>query len=153
MKLRSYETIRYKMKQTELVGSGMYYIRQLYLGLLDFTYEDKYDSIRNEDIVQVSKDLYAMRQMPFPDSTHFICSFTHLNSYGANYYGYLWSRVFAQDMFSVFKQKGVMDTNTGLRYRHDILEAASSKDEMDMLRDFLGREPNSKAFLESIGVQ
>lgn len=140
-----------KMKQTQLVGSGMYYMRQVYLGMLDFTYEDKYNSAKN--ILDISKDLYSIRQMPFPDGAHFICSFTHLNGYAANYYGYLWSRVFAEDMFSVFEQNGVMDIKTGLRYRHDILEAASTKQEIDMLRDFLGRDPNSNAFLKSIGVQ
>lgn len=140
-----------KMKQTQLVGSGMYYMRQVYLGMLDFTYEDKYNSAKN--ILDISKALYSIRQMPFPDGAHFICSFTHLNGYAANYYGYLWSRVFAEDMFSVFEQNGVMDIKTGLRYRHDILEAASTKQEIDMLRDFLGRDPNSNAFLKSIGVQ
>jgi thimet oligopeptidase len=81
-----------------------------------------------------------------------IASFTHLNGYGANYYGYLWSRVFAQDIFSVFEKNGVMDSKTGERYRKEILEVAGSEQEMDMLRHFLGREPNSDAFMHSIGL-
>ncbi len=46
-----------------------------------------------------------------------------------------------------------MDKATSIRYRQDILEKAATEDEMDMLRNFLGREPNSKAFLESLGVE
>ena len=84
--------------------------------------------------------------------THMIASFGHLNGYGANYYGYLWSRVFAQDIFSVFEKNGVMDSQTGERYRKEILEVAGSQQEMDMLRHFLGREPNSEAFMKSIGL-
>lgn len=144
-----------KMKQTQMVGIAMQYIRQVYLGMLDFTYEDKYDSLQANhiSIMDVSKSLSGMRQMPFSEGTHFIASFTHLNGYGANYYGYLWSKVYAEDMFSVFKKNGVMDTKTGIRYRQEILEKASTKDEMDMLRSFLGREPNSDAFLQSLGIK
>ena len=142
-----------KMKQAQLVQSGTYYIRQVYFGVLDFTYHDKYDSIRGKDITQVSKDLYAYTKVPYLEGSHFICSFTHLNGYAANYYGYLWSRVFAEDMFSVFKKQGVMNPALGIRYRKEILEKASSLDEMQMLRNFLGRDPNSKAFLESLGLK
>ena len=81
-----------------------------------------------------------------------IAAFNHLSGYGANYYGYLWSRVFAQDIFSVFEKNGVMDSDTGERYRKEILEVAGSQQEMDMLRHFLGREPNSEAFMRSIGL-
>jgi thimet oligopeptidase len=146
-------TLFNRMKQTQTVGVANQYIRQAYLGILDFTYHDKYDSIKGKDIVQVSKDLSTMRQVPFVEGSHFIASFTHLNGYAANYYGYLWSKVFAEDMFSVFKRNGVMDPVTGLRYRKEILEKASTKEEMDMLRAFLGREPNSQAFLRSLGLK
>jgi thimet oligopeptidase len=141
------------MKQTQLVGVAIQYIRQAYLGMLDFTYEDRYDSIRGKDLVEVSKELTAMRQVPFVEGSHFIASFGHLNGYAANYYGYLWSRVFAEDMFSVFRKNGVMDTKTGISYRKNILEKASTMEEMDMLRNFLGREPNSNAFLQSMGIK
>jgi thimet oligopeptidase len=151
-KLLSPESFK-KMKQTQLVQSGTYYIRQVYLGVLDFTYHDKYDSIKTKDIVQVSKDLMSITQVPFAEGSHFICGFTHLTGYAANVYGYLWSRVFAQDMFSVFMKNGVMNTAFGIRYRKQVLEKASSIDEMQMLRNFLGREPNSKAFLESLGLK
>ncbi|MEO6330307.1 MAG: M3 family metallopeptidase, partial [Ginsengibacter sp.] len=147
------ESLFKKMKQTQLVGVATTYIRQAYLGVLDFTYEDKFDSVKNISLVEVSKDLNAMRQVPFAEGSHFIASFTHLNGYGANYYGYLWSKVFAEDMFSVFKKNGVMDPKTGVRYRKNVLEKASTMEEMNMLRNFLGREPNSNAFLESLGIK
>lgn len=147
------ESLFKKMKQTQLVGIATTYIRQVYFGILDFTYEDRYDSIKGKDIVEVSKDLGAMRQVPFVEGSHFIASFTHLNGYGANYYGYLWSKVFAEDMFSVFRKNGVMDPKTGISYRKNVLEMGSTISEMDMLRNFLGREPNSRAFLESLGIK
>jgi thimet oligopeptidase len=142
-----------KMKKAQLVNSGVYYERQVYLGLIDFTFEDKYAETQKMSPLETSKKLFAMNQIPFPDGSHFICSFTHLSGYAANYYGYLWSRVFAQDMFSVFQKNGVMDSATGLRYRKEILESAATNEEADKLKAFLGREPNSDAFLKSIGVE
>ena len=114
-------------------------MQQVYYGMIDFTFEDKYDSIRGMDLTTVSKNLDRVTQIPFPDGTHMIASFGHLNGYGANYYGYLWSRVFAQDIFSVFEKNGVMDPKTGERYRKEILEVAGSEQEMDMLRTFPGQ--------------
>jgi thimet oligopeptidase len=146
------DTLFEKLKATQHVLDGNAFMRQLYYGLIDFTFEDKYDSIRGKDLVSVSKSLFHITQIPFPDGTHMIASFGHLNSYGANYYGYLWSRVFAQDIFSVFEKNGTTDAKTGERYRKEILEVAASEQELDMLRHFLGREPNSDAFMHSIGL-
>jgi thimet oligopeptidase len=141
-----------KMKQTQLVNIGSTYIRQVYLGLTDFTYEDKYEETKQKGLLQVYKELASLNQLPFDDNDHKICSFGHLNGYAANYYGYLWSKVYAQDMFSVFKKNGVMDKTTGIRYRKEILEKASTVEEIDMVEKFLGRKPNSDAFLESLGI-
>jgi thimet oligopeptidase len=142
-----------KMKAAQNAGVSIQYIRQVSLAKIDFTYEDRFNSIPNGDIDQVEKDLWTLNQTPYPVGTHFICGFTHLNSYGANYYGYLWSKVYAQDLFSVFEQHGVLDQATGVRYRKDILQEGAQEDEMAMLRHFLGREPNSAAFLKSLGIQ
>jgi Zn-dependent oligopeptidase len=46
-----------------------------------------------------------------------------------------------------------MHTPTGIKYRQEILEKAATKDELEMTRSFLGREPNSDAFLESLGIK
>ena len=146
------ESLFNKMKATEHVLEASSYMFQVYYGMIDFTFEDKYDSICGMDLMNVSKNLQRVTQIPYTNGTHMIASFGHLSGYGANYYGYLWSRVFAQDIFSVFERNGVMDANTGERYRKQILEVAGSQQEMDMLRHFLGREPNADAFMRSIGL-
>jgi len=146
------ESLFNKMKSTEHVLEALSTTQQIYYGLIDFTFEDKYDSIRGKDLTAVTKNLYRVTQIPFTDGTHMIAAFTHLSGYGANYYGYLWSRVFAQDIFSVFEKNGVMDPATGERYRKEILEVAGSQQEMELLRHFLGRESNSDAFMRSIGL-
>ena len=79
--------------------------------------------------------------------------FGHLmGGYDAGYYGYLWSKVFSLDMFYEAFKKNPMDEAQGRRYRHIVLRRGGSKDEMEVLKEFLGREPNSKAFLEELGI-
>jgi len=146
-------TLFTKMKQAQLVNAASFNMRQVSLGTTDFTFEDRYEETRTKGIMQVAKDNFKLSQIPFPEGSHFICSFTHLNGYAANYYGYLWSKVYAQDMFSVFKKNGVMDKATGIRYRKEILEKGATEPEIKMVETFLGRKSNSDAFLESLGIK
>lgn len=89
--------------------------------------------------------------VPTVEGTHFVGSFDHLmGGYGAGYYAYLWSKVFAQDIYTVFKADGVISPAVGARYRREILEVGSERPEMDSLRAFLGREPSEKAFMDEI---
>lgn len=141
-----------KMKSAQLFNSASQSIRQVYLGVTDFAYEDNYTEVKSKGVAAIAKEKFALSQLPFPEGTHFICSFTHLSGYGANYYGYLWSKVYAQDMFSVFKEKGVMNTELGVKYRKDILEKGSSENEKDLVEKFLGRKSNSEAFLKTLGI-
>ncbi|KAI7640962.1 hypothetical protein KC318_g22034, partial [Hortaea werneckii] len=80
-------------------------------------------------------------------------TFGHLiGGYDAGYYGYLSSQVYSTDMFySVFK-KDPMNGKEGRRYRHTVLEKGGSQDEMETLKEFLGREPSTEAFYKELGV-
>lgn len=46
-----------------------------------------------------------------------------------------------------------MNKAEGRRYRRIVLERGSSMDEYEYLMEFLGREPNQNAFLESKQLQ
>lgn len=141
-----------KMKAAQNAATALQYSRQVALARLDFTYEDRYHTVESIGIDSVQREIMDMPQVRFPKGDHFICSFTHLNGYGANYYGYLWSKVYAQDIFSVFEKHGVLDQVTGVKYRKDILQEGAQVNETNMLWHFLGRQPNSDAFLKSIGL-
>ena len=45
-----------------------------------------------------------------------------------------------------------MDGKEGRRYRHLVLEKGGSQDEMETLKQFLGREPNGDAFYRELGL-
>ncbi len=139
-----------KMLAAKNVNSGLVNLRQLLFGSVDQAYHGVPPSDTTAVYERLSKDV-AM--IPMTPGTHPEASFGHLMGYDAGYYGYLWSKVYAEDMFSKFKAEGVLNPALGRRYRSEILEKGSSRDEMDSLKAFLGREPNEDAFLESIGLK
>lgn len=75
-------------------------------------------------------------------------SFTHVaGGYAAGYYGYLWSKVVALDLKTAFEADR-LDPAVGLRYRQTVLAQGSQKPPKQLVRDFLGRDTNSKAFFD-----
>lgn len=134
-------------------NTGMGNLRQVYLGLLDMAYHGDYDPTSNLSTDDIANQIDA-RTTLFPpiEGTHFQASFGHLMGYAANYYGYLWSRVYAQDLFSVFEKNGILDVKTGHRYRKLILAPGGSAPAAELLHSFLERDPNDKAFIRSLGL-
>ena len=87
------------------------------------------------------------------DDTIFIASFGHLmGGYDAGYYGYLRSETYASNMFNKMFKDNVLSTEMGMRYRKKILEPGSTKDGIDLLKDFLGESPSDKYFFEEINI-
>lgn len=83
----------------------------------------------------------------------FPADFAHLiGGYESGFYSYLWSLVYAQDIFGEFKKKGIFNGQLGKEVRQKIFEQGALKKEMDLLRDFLGREPSNEAFLKELGI-
>ncbi|ODQ80313.1 hypothetical protein BABINDRAFT_161269 [Babjeviella inositovora NRRL Y-12698] len=81
-------------------------------------------------------------------------SFNHIGGggYASGYYGYLYSEVFAADIYYTLFKADPMNVANGIRYRDTILRRGGSRDEMDNLVELLGRAPNSAAFLTEMGV-
>ncbi|MEO6991373.1 MAG: M3 family metallopeptidase [Candidatus Baltobacteraceae bacterium] len=80
-------------------------------------------------------------------------AFEHLmGGYDAGYYGYLWSKVYAQDMFTRFQSGGLESPIVGAAYRKDILEPARAIEPDEMVATFLGRPMNPDAFYRDMGI-
>jgi thimet oligopeptidase len=89
----------------------------------------------------------------FVDGTHPQAGFGHLmGGYDAGYYGYLWSKVYAQDMFSRFASQGLTSPIAGAAYRKDILAPARMEEPDQEVRTFLGRPMSPNAFYKELGI-
>jgi len=142
-----------KMVAAKNVGSGLQVLQQIFYGTLDMTFHDKFDpngTITTTELVEKLQNDITLYK--FQEDTHFEAGFGHLNGYAAGYYSYLWALVFSDDMFSVFEETGVMNHETGMKLRKLVLERGSTIDEMEIVKEFLEREPNDEAFLKSIGL-
>lgn len=139
------------MIKAKNLGSGMAAERQFFYGLTDLTY---HMAPKGEiDTTKVGLELSGQVEVydPVPE-TFFQAAFGHLNGYQAGYYGYQWSLVYACDMFQRFKELGMLNPEAGMYYRKKILARGGSMDEMELVRDYLGREPDMTAYLKHLGL-
>jgi thimet oligopeptidase len=82
-----------------------------------------------------------------PVGLHPQAQFGHLmGGYDAGYYTYLWSLVYAQDMFTAFRDGGLENPAVGMRYRRTILAPARALSPDVEVRNFLGRPMSPAAF-------
>ncbi|HIP21607.1 MAG TPA: hypothetical protein EYG72_01475 [Candidatus Pacebacteria bacterium] len=56
----------------------------------------------------------------------------------------------ADDIYSEFEKNGIFDKKTGMKYRREILEVGSERDELKSVEKFLGRKTNNKYFLKKL---
>ena len=140
-----------QLVKTHYFNQGYFYTRQLLFAIFDMTL---HTADVTPDATELYKKLYHELTSLTPLSdTHFPACFGHLmGGYDAGYYGYLWSDVFAQDMFTVFEKDGLLSSKVGAKYRKIILEQGDVYPADKLIADFLGRKPNNHAFFKRLGI-
>lgn len=145
------ETLVKAMVEARNLNVALSTLRQVQFGLLDMGLHG--EGAAAAELDEINRRATEVSLLPFHEGTFFPASFGHmLGGYDAGYYGYLWSEVYGDDMFSRFEDEGVTDPKVGAEYRRAILEAGGTRDGMDLLLDFLGREPSNEAFLRKLGI-
>jgi thimet oligopeptidase len=131
------------------LNSGIKYLRQAFFASLDFAYHGPGEKKDTTKLLEELTPITGFTAMP---GTHFQVGFGHLFGYDAAYYGYLWSKVYGDDMYTAFEEGGILNPEVGMRYRREIYERGGTRDGADLIRAFLGREPNNAAFLRDLGL-
>jgi thimet oligopeptidase len=143
--------MRAKILAGKKFQNAYHFMRQILMGKLDMDLhmgkvKDATAAYRN------MIKMYTGIDLPEKD-TLFPAGFGHLVGYDAGYYSYLWALVYAQDAFSEFEKHGITNHEVGMRWRKEVLEKGSSEDELQLVKNFLGRKPSDKAFLRELGVK
>ncbi len=135
-----------KMLALKKFNIGYHFLRQNYLATLDLTYHtDTSGKLLNTTEIdhKLFHKILGLKRAP---NTYFEAGFGHLmGGYDAAYYGYMWSLVFAEDMFTRF-DKNILSEEVGMEYRKSILEPGGTRDPHELIKEFLHREPSNEPF-------
>ena len=142
------EELFQKMTAARHFNNGLHYLTQLAYAMIDMTYHTAVP-VETSRIFNQLMEIVGL--MPVQPGSHSEAAFGHLmGGYGSGYYGYLWSEVFADDIFTRFSKEGLFNPAVGLAWRHEVLERGSERPEMDSLKAFLGRAPSEDAFMHKM---
>lgn len=97
------------------------------------------------DAATLADELRYTLFKPLAD-THPWASFTHLAIYSSAYYTYLWDEVIAQDFFGQFDPSNLLGGDAPERYRNTVLVPGSSMSANALVKRFLGRPQDRRAF-------
>lgn len=144
-----------KMLAAKNFQSAMFILRQLELGLFDFTLHTNYDPEVGARVLETLAEVKAkVAVLPSVEWNRFSHSFGHIfaGGYSAGYYSYLWAEVLSSDAFSRFEEDGIFNTETGQSFLNNILEMGGSEEPMELFKRFRGREPEIDALLRHSGI-
>ena len=135
-----------------LAGYGQ--VRQLHFGYLDMAWHTLTEVPAIGTIEFEQKTLAPYAVMPSVEGSAFSTSFSHIFSggYSAGYYSYKWAEVLEADAFSLFKEKGIFNTEVSSSFRKHILSKGGTEDESVIYRNFRGHDPEPQALMEKLGL-
>lgn len=91
------------------------------------------------DTTAIFAKLHKEYGIPYAEGTHWHSRFGHLVSYGGGYYGYLFSQVFASDIWKECFEGNSLSRDAGHRLWKKMLMHGGAKDPFMMIEDILGR--------------
>lgn len=142
-----------KIIATKHVNGALFALRQVFYGSFDMALHTSEDG--DVDIVKEWSDLRTNIALIPQDGLYLngFTSFGHMFGYDSGYYGYLWSEVYAADIYYTKFKDDPMNTEAGIKYRDTILARGGTRDDIDNLRELLGRDPSNEAFVKELGLE
>ena len=134
--------------------AGYAQVRQLHYGYLDMAWHTLTELPSESTIEFEQKVLSKYPVMPAVEGAAFSTSFSHIFSggYSAGYYSYKWAEVLEADAFSLFKEKGIFNTEVAASFRENILSKGGTDEASVLYRNFRGHDPEPQALMEKLGL-
>ncbi len=144
-----------KMYAAKNFQSGLQTLRQVEFSLFDMLMHSAFDAGGAKSILQLLDEVRAEVAVLIPPAfQRFPQCFTHIfaGGYAAGYYSYKWAEVLSADAYSLFEESGVLNPDTGARFRSEILAMGGSRGAMESFSAFRGRNPSIDALLRHNGL-
>ena len=145
-----------KMLAAKNFQSGLQTVRQLEFSLFDMHLHRDFDPAGAQSVADLLAEVRRQVAVITPPAfSRFANSFSHVfaGGYAAGYYGYKWAEVLSADVYSLFEERGVLDPETGARFRDEILAVGGSRPALESFVAFRGREPTIDALLRHSGMK
>ena len=144
-----------KMLAAKNFQVGLQTLRQIEFSMFDMRLHEDFDPVAPQAVTALLNEVRARVAVNIPPPyNRFQNQFTHIfaGGYAAGYYSYKWAEVLSADAYAQFEEDGVLNAQTGARFRDEILSTGGSRPAMESFRSFRGRAPSIDALLRHNGM-
>lgn len=143
-----------KIRNARLFNQGFAVTELLAASILDMDWHTLTEPIEHDPIAFENETFKRIGLIPEIVCRYRSPYFRHIFSsgYASGYYSYIWAEVLDADAFQAFKENGLFDRETGLRFRENILARGGSEEPMTLYRRFRGKDPSIEPLLERRGL-
>ena len=144
-----------KMFAAKNFQAGMVFVRQLEFGLFDMRLHAEFDPAKTDLLALLDDVRNEVAVVKYPPFNRSPLAFGHIfgGGYAAGYYSYMWALVLAADAYAAFEETGVLNADTGARFRREVLGRGGSRPALDSFAAFRGRRPEIDALLRHNGMK
>jgi oligopeptidase A len=144
-----------KMLAARNFQAGMAFVRQLEFSLLDMRLHTDFRPGQDSLLAlmdAVRAEVAVVKYPPFNRTAH---AFSHVfgGGYAAGYYSYKWAEVLSADAYAAFEESGVLNADTGARFRREVLARGGSRPALESFVAFRGRRPDIEPLLRHNGMK
>jgi len=144
-----------KMIAAKNFQSGLAMLRQIEFADFDMHLHTDFEPASGRSAQQLLEEVRRrIAVLPQPAYNRFPNNFGHIfgGGYAAGYYSYKWAEVLSADAYSLFEEQGVLNPDTGRRFRDEVLAVGGSRPAAESFRAFRGRDPSVDALLRHNGM-
>ncbi|MCY7387563.1 MAG: M3 family metallopeptidase [Burkholderiales bacterium] len=144
-----------KMIAAKNFQTGMAFVRQLEFSLLDMRLHAGFNAQTDHLLTLMKAIREQVAVVKSPDFNRMAHAFGHIfgGGYAAGYYSYKWAEVLSADAYAAFEESGVLNPETGARFRREVLGRGGSRSALASFTAFRGRKPEMEALLRHNGMK
>lgn len=146
-----------RLNEVGKYGQGFATTEYLAASLLDMDFHTLTEVPEKLDVVKFEQETLGKRGLlkqipPRYRTTYF--NHTMGGGYTAGYYSYIWSEVLDSDAYNAFEESGdIFNREVANKFRTFVLTPGGIDDEMQMYKNFRGKEPGIEPLLKNRGLK